>query len=115
MAIGIIALVLVGVSDLMTRSLRVTTFQKQRDEASGILQKIQNDYKAQRDNDPEGFYTTLPLSTINDPCVVGKPYKCTISVDKQADLVTITATAEWGDGGNQLSVSSVQSLVRITK
>ena len=55
-AIGIIALVLVGVSDLMTRSLRVVTFQKQRDEANAYLQKMQNDLKAQRDADPEGFF-----------------------------------------------------------
>lgn len=113
-AVGIIALVLVGVSDLMTRSLKVISFQKQRDEASTLLQKIQNDYKAQRDVDPEGFYTLVTNATI-DPCEAGKPYKCSVVVDRAADGVVISATASWDEGGNTVSISSSQSLFRTVK
>lgn len=113
-AVGIISLVLIGISDLMVRSLRVATYQKQRDEATEILQKVQNDYKAERDSDPEGFYLSVANAVI-DPCVAGKPYTCTIVIEKAADSVTITATAEWDDGGVQLSTLSTQSLARSTK
>jgi type II secretory pathway pseudopilin PulG len=113
-AVGIIALVFVGVSDLMTRSLRVVTFQRQRDEASTILQKIQNDYKAQRDTDPDSFYNTVD-NNVTDPCVSGKPYKCTVIVEKFPNSITITVKAEWTDGGDPLSVSSIQSLARNVK
>jgi type II secretory pathway pseudopilin PulG len=113
-AIGIIALVLVGVSELMTRSLKVISFQKQKDVAESLLKKIQNDYRTQRDIDPNGFYESV-ANVVLDPCVVDSLYKCQIFVDKSGDLVTITARAEWIDGGNLLSVSSVQSLVRTVK
>lgn len=113
-AVGIIALVLVGVSDLMTRSLRLITYQKQRDEAMMILQKIQNDYKAQRDSDPDTFYQNAVNTTI-DPCVAGKPYKCTVMMDKLPDSVIIDAKAEWSDGGNVISTSLRQILVREVK
>ena len=114
-AVGIIALVLVGVSDLMTRSLRVVTYQKQRDEANAYLQKIQNDLKAQRDADPEKFYQTVSGSSAL--CEAGKAYTCKILVERALDniSITITATAEWSDGGNTLRISTVQSLLRATK
>lgn len=113
-AVGIIALVLVGVSDLMTRSLRVITFQKQRSEATALLQKIQNNYKAQRDSDPDNFYSVV-ADTVIDPCETGKPYKCTVQINKTVDDVTITAKAEWVDSDSTFSTSSVQTLQRILK
>lgn len=113
-AVGIIGMVLVGVSDLLTRSLRLNTYQKQKDEATAIIQKIQNDYKARRDADPEGFYNSIGNVTI-DPCVNDKQYVCTVTVDKLPSLVTITVKAEWNDGGSSLSTSSTQSLVRSVK
>lgn len=113
-AIGIIALVLVGVSDLMTKSLSVITYQRQRDEALNILQKIQNGYKAMRDTDAEAFFNTV-ANTIIDPCEAGKNYKCTVLVDKQLNSVLITVTAEWSDGGKTYNLSLSQSLFKTAK
>ncbi len=113
-AIGIIVLILVGTSDLTTRSLRAVTFQKQKDEAVLILQKLLNDYRSQRDSDPAGFYSTV-TSEVIDPCIAGKPYKCTVLVDKTADAVTLTAMADWDEGGKTLSVKLVESLARTIK
>ena len=113
-AVGIIALVLVGVSDLVTRSLKVLTYQKQKDEAGAILKKIQNDYRVQRDINPEGFYSSI-VSTVIDPCVADSTFVCTITVDKTVDSVTIMAKAEWIDGGSSFSTSLVQSLERGAK
>lgn len=113
MAIGIIGLVLVGVSDLMTRSIRVVSFQKQKDEALIIIKKMLIDYKAARDTDPEGFYTAIDNATI-DPCVANSVYKCVVTVDKPPtlDSVNISILAEWLDGGKTYSVTLSQSLTR---
>ncbi len=113
-AVGIIALVLVGVSDLMTRSLRVVTFQKQKDEAGGLVQKILNDYKVQRDINPDNFYNTVTGEVI-DPCESGKPYKCTVTVDKTADGVLVSVLVEWSDGGNTFNMTLSELLARTTR
>lgn len=110
-AIGIIALVLVGVSDLFVRSSRVVTFQKQKDEALSIAIEILNDYRLQRDEDPEGFYTAI-TGTVLDPCVAGKQYVCTITINKTADATVITVRADWSEGDSDLNVSISQSLSR---
>lgn len=113
-AVGIIGLVLIGVSDLMTRSVSVVTFQKQKKEALTIITKKLNDYKAARDTNPDNFYTTVADSIV-DPCVVNKPYKCLITVDKTADAVKISITAQWQDGGRPYETSLSQSLSRTVK
>ncbi len=113
-AIGIIALVLIGVSDLMIRSAKVASFQKQKNEAVSIIETILNDYRTLRDSDPQDFYNTV-TSTILDPCVVDKPYVCTITIDKTADAVLVTIKAEWLDGGQTYSVTLSQSLIRNKK
>ncbi len=113
-AIGIIALVLIGVSDLLIRSAKVATFQKQKNEAVTIIEAILNDYRTQRDSDPQEFYSTV-TGDVLDPCVVDKPYVCTISVDKTAEAVLVTIKAEWLDGGQTYSVSLSQSLIRNKK
>ncbi len=113
-AIGIIGLVLVGVSDLMTRSSRVVTFQKQKDEALYISQAILNQYRIQRDTDPQLFYDSV-ASAINDPCVTGKPYVCNITVVKSATSVQINVKVDWSDGGQTFNVSLNQLLSRDLK
>ena len=113
-AIGIIGLVLVGVSDLMTRSVSSVAFQKQKKEALTIITKKLNDYKVARDTNPDNFYTTV-VDSIVDPCVVNKPYKCLITVDKTVDAVKISITAQWQDGGRPYETSLSQSLSRTVK
>ena len=114
-AVGIIALVLVGVSDLMTRSSRVVTFQKHKDEATTIAQKVLNDYRTQRDSDPLDFYASAG-NNVMDPCVADT-YKCTITMDTNAvpDFVLITVSVEWNDGGQVFSTSLSQSLSKDLK
>ncbi|KKT55109.1 MAG: hypothetical protein UX08_C0010G0026 [Candidatus Collierbacteria bacterium GW2011_GWB1_45_35] len=113
-AVGIIGLVLIGVSDLMTRSVGVVSFQKQKKEALMIITKKLNDYKTERDTNPDNFYTTVESSTI-DPCVIDKPYKCLVTVDKTVDAVKISITAQWQDGGRPYETSLSQSLSRTVK
>lgn len=113
-AIGIIGLVLVGVSDLMTRSLMVVTFQKQKYEAVLILKKMLTDYRAERDSNPEGFYNSAG-NVVLDPCVSGKIYKCVVTMVKSADSVLVSIVSEWEDGGKAYSVSLSQSFARTIK
>lgn len=114
-ALGIIGLVLIGVTDLMTRSVRVATFQKQKEVGLEILKKMLIDYKTARDADPEGFYTTM-ASAIIDPCVITNPdYRCILTVNKTVDEVTMSIETQWQDGGRTYSLTLAQSLARSLK
>lgn len=111
-AIGIIGLVLVGVSDLMTRSVRVVSFQKQKEVGLEIIKKMLSDYKAVRDADPNGFYNTI-ANTVIDPCVATNPdFRCIVTVEKSVDEVAMSIEAEWQDGGRTYSVTLAQSLAK---
>lgn len=113
-AIGIIGLVLVGVSDLMTKSVRATSFQKQKAEALVIVKKILGDYKTARDADPESFYSAAE-SVLIDPCEVDKPYRCYVTMEKYPDSVSVLVRAQWQDGGRTYDVSLSQLLFREKK
>ena len=121
-AVGIIALVLVGVSDLLTRSSRTVTFQKDKDAAISYAQKMLNDYRVSRDEDPLGFFDTV-TGLAEEDCAIGSPYKCSAVVSVAADYSSaqITATVKWDvvvspNGETQfLSVSLSETLVKPTK
>lgn len=108
-SVGILALVLIGVSDLMTRTQRVSTFQAKREEANSIAKEILNDYRLQRDNDPEGFSNSV--IGINKPvCVEGKDFSCVAVADVVNGDVDITVTVSWVEGENTFSISTNQKL-----
>lgn len=113
-AVGIIALVLIGVSDLMTRSSRSVTFQKQKDEAVTISQRLLNNYRVQRDSNPLAFYDGAGSSVL-DPCISGKLYVCVVTMEKTADSVLVAVKVEWEDGGQTFSVSLLESLAKDIK
>jgi type II secretory pathway pseudopilin PulG len=113
-AIGIIGLVLVGVSDLMTKSVRTTSFQKQKAEALTIIKERLGDYKTARDTNPESFYSSAENALI-DPCVIDKPFRCLITMEKYPDSVKVSIKAEWLDGGKTYEVSLSQLLFREKK
>lgn len=113
-AIGIIGLVLVGVSDLMTRSTRVVTFQKQKDEALNIAQKLLSQYRYQRDSNPQLFYDSA-ASTVINPCVTGLIYICNVTMTKSASSVLINVRVDWTEGGQTYNVSLHQSLAKDQK
>ncbi|KKS94546.1 MAG: hypothetical protein UW68_C0011G0013 [Candidatus Collierbacteria bacterium GW2011_GWB1_44_6] len=110
-AVGIIGLVLIGISDLITRSTRVVTFQRQKDEAQAIIKKMLTNYKVERDTDPDSFYNTVS-NRVTDPCVEGRPYKCLVTVEKSLDFVYISITAEWDDGGSVYNTTLSQSFYK---
>ncbi len=108
-AVGILALVLIGVSDLMTRTQRVSNFQAKRDEAVSIAKEILNDYRLQRDNDPDGFAELV--TGLNKPtCIEGKNYSCVATVEDVAGDIDITVTVSWVEGENTFSINLNQKL-----
>ena len=113
-AIGIIGLVLVGVSDLMSKSVRTTSFQKQKAEALTIIKEKLGDYRTARDTNPEGFYSSAESVSI-DPCVVDKPFRCLVTMEKYPDSINILIKADWSDGGRTYEVSLSQLLFREKK
>lgn len=108
-AVGVLVLVLVGVSDLMTRSQRVSSYQGKRDEALSIAKEILNDYRLQKENDPQNFADTV-IGLNRDVCVAGKDYSCTVTVTKNVTSVNLFVRVSWIDGANTLDVSLEQDL-----
>ncbi len=109
-ALGVLSLVLIGVSDLMTRSQRVGSFQAKRDEALSVARSLLNGYRIERDNDPVAFEAAV-VGINRDICVDGKDYSCKVEVTKSTGLVDLLVTVSWPDGDSTLSINLHQSLV----
>ncbi len=108
-AVGVLALVLIGVSDLMTRSARVSGYQAKRDEANSIARELLNDYRIQKENDPDNF-EDIASGLSREVCVEGKDYSCLVTVTKNTGSVDLLVTVSWPDGNNILSISINQTL-----
>ncbi len=107
-AVGVLALVLVGVSDLMTRSARVTTFQRKRDEAYSVARSVINEYRLQKDSDPDNFESNV-TGLNKEICVEGKEFSCNATIFNVNGLVKVVVQVSWVEGQNTLSVSLDQS------
>jgi type II secretory pathway pseudopilin PulG len=103
-AVGILALVLVGVSDLMTRSSKISTFQRKRGEAYEVAKTVINEYKLQRDNDPNVFQSSV-AGIDREVCVAGKEFSCLATVTIEGSSVNIVVKVSWIEGLNTFSVS----------
>lgn len=110
-AVGILALVLIGVSDLMARSQRLSGYQTKRDEARSIAQSLLNDFRIQNQSDPEVFEAAV-VGFSRDVCVTGKEYSCTAEITKNGGSVDILITVSWTDGNNTLSVKMEQKITK---
>ncbi len=108
-SVGVLALVLIGVSDLMTRTQRVSSFQAKREEALSIAKEVLNDYRVQRDNDLDDFEENV-VGFTREVCVDGKDYSCRTEITKNGGSVDIIVVVSWVDGENTLSVDISQKL-----
>lgn len=111
-SVGVLALVLIGVSDLMTRTQRVSTFQAKREEANSIAKSILNDYRLQRDADPVNFATNV-AGLNRQTCVEGKEYSCNAVAEVVGADVSILITVSWVEGENTFSINLSQKLSEI--
>ena len=68
-----------------------------------------NDYRIQKENDPDGFSDQV-VGLSRDICIVGKDFSCRVDVTKNTDSVDLVVTVSWPDGNNTLSINMNQKL-----
>ncbi len=103
-SIGILALVLIGVSDLMTRSQRQSEFQTKKDDAMEVAKSLLNDYRSQKEMDPVTFLDNV-VGINRAVCIEGKDFSCVVEVTKGSSSVDLNITVSWVDGSNTLSIN----------
>jgi type II secretory pathway pseudopilin PulG len=119
-SVGIIAVVLVGVSDLIIRSLGLSTYQAEKNVASNIAQNQLNYYRQIRDQRPTDFFD---LSK-NNPggaysACVGEydtaKYGCAITYSGDGNGVEMKVVITWKNGENEIKTELSQTLAKPTK
>lgn len=124
-AVGIIAVVLVGVSDLITRSLGLASFQANKNIAVNIAQNQINYYRLVKDQEPTNFFTTNVQALYGD-CVGedfdSSKFVCTIlysieslDTDGLPSLIRMNVNIKWMDGDNEINTRLSQILAKPTK
>ena len=112
-ATAIIAVVLVGVSDLITRSVSLATFQAKKNEAVNIAQNQLNYYRQQRDLAPKEFFlnpTTNCVGTFDTSI-----YTCRIFYTESGDGLEMKAQITWIDGEKTIVTELTQLLGKLQK
>ena len=117
-AVGIIAVVLVGVADLITRSLGLASYQANKNVAINIAQNQLNYYRQQRDQKPTDFF--IDPQTNYSSCdwyVFDKvKYACTITYGAiGATGVDMKVSIAWKDGEKQIKTELSQVLAKPSK
>jgi len=124
-AVGIMAVVLVGVSDLISRSLGLASFQKNKNIAVNIAQNQINHYRLLKDQEPTSFFTTNVQALYGD--CVGDDYdsskfECTIlysietnDIDGLPSSIRINVNIKWLDGEKEINTKLSQLLAKPTK
>ena len=115
-AVGIIAVVLVGVSDLITRSLGLTSFQSSKTVAVNIAQRQLTYYRQKRDEIPADFFVDTQA---NYGSCVGMDglsnYDCSIIYSDITNGLNMTVTVKWRDGDNEITTQLSQILAKPSK
>lgn len=114
-ATGIIVLVLVGVSDLITRSLGLSSFQASMSGAINIAQNQLNYYRQLRDLKPTDFF--VDPQTNYSTCVGtfdAVKYGCTITYDTVGvtNGVNMRVSIAWKDGDKDIKTELAQILAK---
>lgn len=119
-AVGIIAVVLVGVSDLIIRSLGLASYQSDKNVANNIAQKQLNYYRQVRDQAPSDFFNQSVgnPSSAYSACVGTfdtDKYICTITYTGAVNGVEMNVNISWNDGENVINSSLSQTLAKPSK
>ncbi|MFZ3069397.1 MAG: prepilin-type N-terminal cleavage/methylation domain-containing protein [Microgenomates group bacterium] len=119
-AVGIIAVVLVGVSDLISRSLSLASFQAGKNAATNIAQNQLNHYRQARDLEPTLFFQSPNPQSGYSACVDNPDpvkYVCTITYDSTgiASGTKMTVKIVWKDADKEITTEFSQILAKLTK
>lgn len=119
-AVGIITVVLVGVSDLIIRSLGLSSYQAEKNIASNIAQNQLNYYRQIRDERPTDFFDLSVNNQSNEfsTCVGvydSAKYGCTISYLGDGNGVEMKVVIDWKNGDNEIKTELSQTLAKPIK
>ncbi len=103
-AIGLLALILVGMSELISRSTVSTRLSKQKDEGARLVEARLSYFRQERDRDAANFFNSLALETegfvdcVSDPWV-STTFACAEKFTNLADSsgVLIEVRASWAN------------------
>jgi Tfp pilus assembly protein PilV len=111
-AVGIIALVLVGVSDLITRSLGLTSFQAKKNIAVNIAENQLTYCRQKRDLNPTDFFASPHDSCGSCVDFDSDEYECQIAYDSTGitNGVNMTVSVTWQDGEKTITTQLSQLL-----
>lgn len=117
-AVGIIVVVLVGVSDLVTRSVGLASFQESKNEAINIANSQLNHFRQEKDINPTSFFTSVADNPIAE-CynVTDTNYQCSIKYDNTGltDSTKMTVSVVWSDGDKEITTELSQLLAKPLK
>lgn len=117
-AIGIIAMILISASSLMSRSSKTIRGNSTKEEASALVLAQLRFMKEERDRDAETFFATTPGTyscTWNQPTPspVLVPINCSVNYSDITNGFKIIVTATWTEQDlNDSSVSMSSSLMK---
>jgi len=111
-AVGVLAMVLLSVTDLMTRSTRLLTYERDREGAYSMAREILNTYRKERDTDSTLFFQTVS-GLSRDPCFADKKFGCEVVVTSLANGVDIKVNVFWIDKEKRYDIKIDQVLSKI--
>jgi len=117
-AVGIIVVVLVGVSDLITRSLGLSVFQTSKNMAVNIAQNQLTYYRQQRDLSPTEFFidTQANYSSCDWYVFDNVKYVCMITYTPIGTTgVNMKVSITWKDRDKSITTELSQELAKPTK
>jgi Tfp pilus assembly protein PilV len=121
-AVGIIVIVLVGVADLISRSLSATSFQAKQKMAQNIAQNQLTSYRQERDQNQADFF--IDTQSKYGVCVGDfdiEKFQCVITYlytyDGLGSIngVNMNVVVNWSDGDKQISTTLTQLLAKPTR
>jgi type II secretory pathway pseudopilin PulG len=118
-AVGIMALVLVGVSDLITRSLSLASFQAKKNIAINIANSQLTHFRQEKELNPTAFFASVAGNPTVQCFEVTEPVikKCVIKYDNTGipNGTKMTVSVDWSDGDKTITTELNQILAKPTK
>lgn len=124
-AIGIIVVVLVGMSSLMTKTTKTVRQNTNKDTAVALVEAELSCFKNSRDKDQTAFFNTPPPAVVPNCACSGTNWSspvptlpavqpiCTVTTKPLVNGLNVTVTATWTEATpNDSSVSLTTSLIK---
>lgn len=125
-ALGIIVVVLVGVSDLISRSLSLASYQATKNQATNIAQDQLSYFKHEKELAPTDFFLRQDVQSGNGDCdntanIDSTKFVCKIQFEyiydgsMKINGVIVTASVTWKKGNDEVTTKLSQTLAKQIK